>query len=245
MVGLLRRLGPVDARNVARDPLLLWIALLPPAMALATRLGVPPLARLLRGALGFDLAPLLPLLLAGFALLAPTMVGMVVGFLLLDERDDRTLSALLVTPVAPAAYLGYRLLLPTLVGLASTLLCLPLAGLLPLSPATLLAVALLSAPSAALLALLLATFADNKVAGLALLKLLNVLLMLPLLAYFVAAPWQWLAGIFPSYWAAKALWLAVEGRSALPALAAGAVVNGAALVLLALRYRFELQRRGG
>lgn len=242
MVALLRRLGPIDARNVVRDPLLVWIALLPPALALALRFGVPALSQLLAQRLGFELAPYLPLLLAGYVLLAPTMVGMVVGFLLLDERDDRTLIALLVTPVAPGDYLGYRLLLPTVVGMAVTLLCLPLTGLLPLPPAIGLAVALLAAPSSPLLALLLAALADNKVAGLALLKLLNVLLMLPVLAFFVAEPWQWLAGLAPTFWAAKALWLAVEGRSLLPALIAGVAVNGVALTLLAARYRRTLHR---
>ncbi|HYO78826.1 MAG TPA: hypothetical protein VE010_20360 [Thermoanaerobaculia bacterium] len=34
---------------------------------------------------------------------------MVIGFLLLDERDDGILLAVAVTPVEPRAYVGYRI----------------------------------------------------------------------------------------------------------------------------------------
>ena len=54
----------------------------------------------------------LPLMVAG-------MVGTVVGFLLLDQRDDQTMTALLVTPLSLGDYLRYRMTLPMLVCLYS------------------------------------------------------------------------------------------------------------------------------
>jgi fluoroquinolone transport system permease protein len=38
----------------------------------------------------------------------PALVGMVIGFLLLDQRDDQTLAALQVTPLTLNGYLIYR-----------------------------------------------------------------------------------------------------------------------------------------
>lgn len=38
--------------------------------------------------------------------------GVVTGFLLLDERDDRTLTALQVTPLPLRAYIFYRVTVP-------------------------------------------------------------------------------------------------------------------------------------
>ena len=44
--------------------------------------------------------------MGGYLMTAPGIVGMVVGFLLLDERDERTLSALRVTPLSMRRYLA-------------------------------------------------------------------------------------------------------------------------------------------
>jgi fluoroquinolone transport system permease protein len=64
--------------------------------------------------------------MGGYLLTAPGMVGMVIGFLLLDERDARTLTALRTTPLSMRRYLGYRVALPLLLGSMSTLIGFPL-----------------------------------------------------------------------------------------------------------------------
>ena len=35
--------------------------------------------------------------------------------------------------------------------------------------------------------------------------------LIPLAAYFIGEPWQFLAGIYPPYWTFKAYWVAVSG----------------------------------
>ena len=98
---------------------------------------------------------------------APGIVGMVIGFLLLDERDARTLGALRVTPLSMRQYLAYRIVSPLVVGTASTLLAYPLIGITPIPLTPLLPIAAVAGMSAPLLALVLATAAPNKVAGFA------------------------------------------------------------------------------
>ena len=61
------------------------------------------------------------------------------------------------------------------------------------SPIENLQVLLLAACAGPFTALFLVTFAENKVTGLALIKILNTVNMLPVLAYFVPEPWQWAA----------------------------------------------------
>ena len=58
---------------------------------------------------GFDIVPYFPLVMGGYLMTAPGMLGMVIGFLLLDERDARTLSALCVTPLSMRQYPAYRI----------------------------------------------------------------------------------------------------------------------------------------
>ena len=75
---------------------------------------------------------------------APGIVGMVIGFLLLDERDAQTLKALRVTPLSIRRYLAYRITLPLLVGTGTTLVGYPMIGISPLPFASLLAIAIVA-----------------------------------------------------------------------------------------------------
>ena len=89
-----RALVRADSRSLWRDPLLGWVLFLPVVLAIFLRVVVPRAGQLLLTTTGFDLAPLHPLIMGGYLMTAPGIVGMVIGFLLLDERDGRTLMAL-------------------------------------------------------------------------------------------------------------------------------------------------------
>jgi fluoroquinolone transport system permease protein len=232
-----RSLGPVDLKNIQRDPLLVWLPMAPLLMALVMRLGIPRLAPWLAATFGLTLESYYPLLASFFLVFAPSLVGTIVGFLLLDERDERTLTALLVTPLPLSGYLLYRLTAPLLLSTLMTLLTYPLLGLVPMPFAPLLAISLLASCSAPVLALFLASFAENKVAGLALTKMLGGVNMLPVVAYFLPPTWQPLAGIIPTYWPLKTFWLAATEETPLwPTLLLGLLINLLALALLLRRF---------
>jgi len=82
---------------------------------------------------------------------------------------------------------------PLLVATVSTLLGYSMIGITPLPFSALLAIAAVGALSAPLLALVLATAAPNKVAGLAVVKVLNGLNLLPVAAFFQPTPLQYVA----------------------------------------------------
>ena len=124
-----RSLSAIDVRNVARDPMLRWIAIFTPAFGLLFRFAVPPIADALGGQLGFELGAYYPLLVSFLPLVAAGMTGTVVGFLLLDQRDDQTLTALMVTPLSLGVYLRYRLSGLMLLTAVFGAVMMPLAGL--------------------------------------------------------------------------------------------------------------------
>jgi fluoroquinolone transport system permease protein len=238
----LRALGAIDAGSLWADPLLRWMAALPLAVALAVRLALP-LALVKVGELaGVELAWLQPLL-AGYVVvaLAPLLAGAVVGFLLLDQRDDRTLLALRVTPLPLGAYLAYRLAAPTVAALAATLAAVAVAGGLGLTPGSALLAALASAPLAPLAALSLAAFARNKVQGLALMKAASVLLMAPLAALFLPPLWRAPLQLLPTYQVARAVWAMQSGAGPWAPLLAGWALGGLLVTLLLLRLRRALE----
>ena len=195
---MFRALIYADSRLLWRDPLLGWILALPIGLALLLRPLIPRVQEALLAGMGFDLTPYHPLVMGGYLMTAPGMVGMVIGFLFLDERDARTLTALRTTPMSMHQYLGYRIALPLLLGTASTLIGYPLTGLTPLALSSLLPIAIVAGVSAPILALVLAIAAPNKVAGFAVVKVMNAVNLLPVVAYFVPRPLQFVAGIFPT-----------------------------------------------
>ncbi len=229
----LRALSGNEVRNVARDPLLRWMVPVPLVYALLVRWAVPLMAR----NFGLDLGPYAVLITSALlVLMAPLLLGFVLGMLLLDERDGGTLQALRVTPLSLDGYLALKLGMPLLICAALSLACVPLAGLVALRPAHL-PVALLTSLEMPLVALGLAAFAGNKVQGFALIKASNLILLPPIAAYFMTPPWDLIFGLIPIYWPLKAFWIIEAGGAAWPYLAVGLVVHLIALAILARRFR--------
>ncbi len=241
-LGLIRTLGPVDLRNIRRDPLLAWAVALPVVMAFAMRWGVPALADWLGRTYGFDLTPYYPLLASGYFGIAPAFVGFIVGFLLLDERDDGILDAMRTTPVSLGSLIAYRIGVPIAAGLPVTLVGYLIVDLAPISVGALVVASLLAVFSGPVQALFLASFAENKVSGFALAKLYGAVADLPLVAWFVALPWQLAFGVIPLYWPLKLVWQAAAGDPWLGYALVGLVVNVLAVWLLLRRFQRVLAR---
>jgi fluoroquinolone transport system permease protein len=237
----LRTLGALDAENLRADPMLRWMAILPLFVALAVRLALPLVVAKLAELTGVDLAWVQPYL-AGYVVvtMAPLLAGAVVGFLLLDQRDDHTLLALRVTPLPLGAYLAYRLAAPVAVAVLATMASIGVGGGLGLEPALVPLAALATAPLAPLAALTLAAFARNKVQGLALMKAASVLLMAPLGALFMPDAWEAPLHLLPTYLIARTTWALQGGANALAYGVATWALCAALCALMLLRLRRTL-----
>jgi fluoroquinolone transport system permease protein len=211
---------------VRRDSLLFFVLAIPWLMTLLLRLLLPDLTSLLRESSGFDLVPYYVLIASFLMIQFALMMGVLLGLIALDERDDNVLTALRVTPLSLRRYAGYRVVVSVLLSVLSMLVLLPLTGLLSqISILALLPVAMVAGLLAPVMGVFLVAFANNKLEGLALMKALGLFVLGPLAAYFLAEPWQWLVGIIPSYWVAKALWETGAGGMAWPYLLIGAVYS--------------------
>jgi len=235
---VIHSLGPIDAKSVMRDNLLRWMIITPIALALSARWGVPFLTAWLSERFGFDLTPYYTLLTSFLVLTVPSLVGAVVGFLLLDQRDDRTLTALQVTPLTVEGYLLYRTAIPLVLSVAMTTVMIALSGLVTMGLLPALLASLQAAPVAPLYALFVAAFAANKVQGFALLKAAGGLAWPPLLAYFVSSHWQLAFGIDPLYWPVKVFWMLEAGDAGVWLYYLGGLAYQAGLIVLLLR-RFK------
>lgn len=239
-----RALGAIDVRSVARDPMLRWMAFFTPGLGLLLRFAVPPVAQTLNHRFGFDLATYYPLLMSFLPLFAAGMTGTVVGFLLLDQRDDQTMPALLVTPLSLGGYLRYRLGSLMMLTIVFGAVMVPLAGLTETTSLQVCVTTVAAGPLAPLYALFLGTFAANKVQGFALAKAVGIVFVPCVVSYFVAGPWQSAFGLVPHYWPLKVFWLFDQGapREALAHALIGVAYQTVLLVLLTRRFSHVVRR---
>ncbi|MEX1020816.1 MAG: hypothetical protein WDZ49_14230 [Litorilinea sp.] len=235
MTTAVRALTVADWRNIRRDSLLQFVLIYPFILGIGMRWLIPFVTTALADR--YDITQYNHLLAGFFGLLiVPALVGIAIGFLLLDERDDRTLSALQVTPLSPGAYLVYRLGFPALISVISVLIVMPLMNIVPVNVYRLLPMMLVAAMEAPIFALFLATFAHNKVQGLALMKAAGITLIIPFISWFIPAPWQWFLGIIPTFWPVKSYWLMVSGDTYWPHLLVGIALHALVLWLLVRRF---------
>lgn len=154
-----------------------------------------------------------PMLIAFLVLFLGTLfAGLVFGFLLLEEREDDTIKALLVTPMPPTYYVLYRILAPTVLSFALVFMQFYIVGLALIPLWQLLPILVSAALAAPIMALFFATFAENKVQGFALMKFTGLAGMVFIAAWFVSEPLQYLFGIAPYFWTGKAYWMALDGN---------------------------------
>lgn len=239
---VVKTLSVSDFKRIRRDPMLKWMLVIPWIMALFARWLVPKIADPLSSWIPQEL--LYAIFASYFLVFAiPALFGAVVGFVLLDAKDDDTLTALQVTPLPLSTYLLYRVITPTVLAAAFILVCIPIANITAVPVLQLVPLALLAALEAPLWALCSASFAQNKVQGFALMKIIGVILVAPLIVIvFVQSEWQLLAGVFPTYWPLKSYWVLAEGGSSWGYLLVGFVVHFGLLVVLLKRFNTVMHK---
>ena len=175
MTQLVGKLGRNDAKLIGRDRFLLFMLVFVIYLATALRFGLPWANTYLaeQGVLPSEsvaktLADFYPMIVAWIVMFTGALLaGTIFGFMLLDEKEDNTIKAMLVTPVSFHQYVLYRVGGPTVLAffiVAGMMLFIDQA-LVPLWQLLLIAAgASLTAPIAALF---YATFAENKVQGFA------------------------------------------------------------------------------
>jgi hypothetical protein len=187
-----------DLRNVTRDSMLAMVALSPLLLALALRLGYPPLAAWLRRTRGLDLTPYEPVLaILAVAVHVPVSYGMTGALIVLDDLEDGALGVVRTSPLGVPRYLAYRLTAVTLLSAAGLAVAAPLSGLVPASATGAL---LIAVPLGPLMTLATLAVASTRVQGATADKLLALPIYLPIGAWWLSGPAGWLIAPLPTYW---------------------------------------------
>ncbi len=189
-----------DLKNITRDKMLFFILLSPLLMAVGFKIIIPVGEDILGEKFAFSLTPHYPFIIAFILMLIPLTLGTLIGFMILEERDQGILSYLSVTPLSRIKYLVYKLFSIILLSILGSVFALCFLQLLEIKFLSLLPVFFLAALEAPMMALVIGAFADNKVEGFALAKGSGLFFFAPLIGYMLETNWRYLAGVFPTFW---------------------------------------------
>ncbi|WP_018931552.1 hypothetical protein [Gracilibacillus lacisalsi] len=192
-----------DIKNIKREPLLVFSLFGVLILSVIIRLGLPVLHDILLTYASFPLQPHFRIIVSLALLMTPLMIGMLYGFIILDERDEGVLLFYAVTPITKTGYLFARILAPIIITFLISFAVVLLQGLVVWKLNTFLPVAVLLALQAPIITMMLASLAANKVEGLALTKVINLMILAPLLDYLISHPIIKITMLIPVYWPVK------------------------------------------
>lgn len=197
-----------DLRNIIRDRMFIFLFIGYPVMLiLFSRILVHLIAPRIENM--FPLATNFPLILMFFIVVIPFIFSFIAAFLILDERDEHLLTVLRVMPISRNSYLIYRMFFMFLFAFIVLLIFPPLSGLvegIQFSYLLYIPTALLFAFLTPFCALLVSSFATNKVQAFAIFKIGGTVFLLPIFAFLLNLDnLKYIFSPIPNFWSLLSL----------------------------------------
>lgn len=220
-----------DLKNIVRDKFLVYACIAFPVMIiLISRIFVHWISE------AYALEGIYPLFFMLLVIMIPLIFGFITAFLIIDERDEHLLTVLRVMPISRNSYLAYRMFFMSIFSFIFVLIFPALSGLLEgtqFSYTQYVPVAVLLTLFTPFSALLVTTFANNKVQAFAIFKIGGTVFLVPLFAFFIADNLKYVFGFIPNFWTFMAMDSVIQkGTADLVYLAVGFVFHIALLAVL-------------
>lgn len=188
-----------ELRNMTRDRMYVFFVFYEIILIVSAAFFLPYLERE-AGELAMQIAMIVFLLMSGI------VFGAITGFTILDDQDDGVMFSLKVTPMNVKYYIGLKLLSSFLFSAIGTLALLLMTGAYQgASILDFIMIIILSSLQAPFIALVMTSFASNKVEGFVYMKLTGLTLAGPILALFLTDASEFLLSIFPGFWPSRLL----------------------------------------
>jgi fluoroquinolone transport system permease protein len=169
--------------------------IIPVAMVLICRLCIPRLS---------EIVPVLPdyywLILASLTSVTASTPAFLIGFILLDERDENVHTILKILPLPTDFILKCRIFFMIFLGFIFSFFILFLNGLIRPDLWFIILLSLLMALIPPILTFSIISFAKNKIEAATMYKGLSMFLFLPVVAFFIQGGWHFLFGVIPFFW---------------------------------------------
>ncbi len=183
-----------DVKMIYRDASLRFFLFVPVLIFLVVLVFLPYLIAHYSGVETF-----LPIIMMGAVLQTSIMFGFIYAMLFIEEKEVGTAKVYGIVPIAKTTFVIGRLLIPTLLSLLITMALLLAQPFYQFSWGQCLICAFSAALFAPLLSLGVANLSSNRMQGMTWFKILNTIVVAPLLAFFVPSTKMFLAFV-PTYW---------------------------------------------
>jgi len=197
------RLAINDFKNIIRDRFLVYAAIAMPLMVIViSRIILHWIAPTLKETI--PLAGNYSIIFMLFVTMIPLVYGFIVAFLILDERDEHLLTVLRVMPISRNTYLIYRMLFLSFFSFIVMLIFPPLSGLLEntqFSYIQYIPIAFLFTLLTPFSALMVSSFATNKVQAFAIFKISGTVFLIPLFIFLITDNLKYIFAPIPNFWA--------------------------------------------
>ena len=205
-MNLLLEIVKNDLKLIFRDKSLMVIFIVPVAIILICRFGISQLA---------DIVPYLQdyywLIVASLTMVNAAMPSYLFGFILLDERDENLDIMIRVLPVPINFILKSRVVFMILLGFSFSFLILELNKLIHLHFLQITVISLVFALISPVSTFAIVAFAKNKIEAATLFKAMNILLFIPVIAFFADGGLKILFEIIPFFWIFETIRLSSSG----------------------------------
>jgi len=191
-------------------------------------LGVPQLIAAFPG-----LEEYLPVILMGATIQTSTMFGFIYSFVLINEKEIGVAKVYGVLPVSKTGFISSRMVIPFVLSTLMTFALLIVQPFFSLPVIPMILLSMLCGLLAPLLTIIVTILSKNKMEGMTWFKLVNLLVIIPLAAFFIP-DYAVLFGIIPTHWAFQMLGEMVAGENWIVGFCFGL---GFAVVLLVLGIR--------
>lgn len=188
-----------EFKNMLRDKMYLFFAIYPIIIGFVGYLLIPYIDNRV------EPTSLVPEIVAMFMILMTGYVfGALMGFSLLDDKDDLVLMSLKITPISVKSYVVTKLVISFIFGIITTLILILATNFLPDAKLwEIILITLVAALQAPGVALVVNSFATNKVEGFVIMKLSGMILILPVVAFFVIEWQEVFLAFAPGFWSAR------------------------------------------
>lgn len=182
--------------------------------------------------------------LAALVLLTPMIYGAVMGFSILDDRDDGVLTAIRVTPLTVAGFLSFRVILVMFFTFIASLYVILFSNFGPLTLGEALMISGVNALGAPISGFLINAFANNKIEGFAIMKGTGMVVVFPVIGLIFTDAKEFIFAFVPGFWPAKAISTLFRGEAVMNLSFEGYLLIGIVyvLVLNVVLYKFFIHK---
>lgn len=160
---------------------------------------------------GFNFVPFNDLILVILVLFVPIAYGALIGFSILEDRDDNVLTNIKVTPLSIHQFLSFRLIAVYLLCVLATIFVMWFSKVGDISMKDIILISLLASLEAPISGLLINSFAKNKIEGFAVMKIGGSIVVFPIVALFFNGARELFFSFAPGFWSAKVISNIIRG----------------------------------